>query len=320
VTVSHATLNKVQEQIGGHFNEQLVQAVTEGKRIRIVGDNVNSMVSASRQRKGNSAHMERWFASAAIIQNNCFDHLASNIVTPQMPLLDLSPQSFLPGDYDFKVITNDYIYNIFQILTKHLTFLKQFHPLLAQLKNDLRAKDCDMSSKNAVVTFPALCKNEQKYAEVVDIMDSYEDHITDIYRKANTDLDGIKIHVSGEQLTRERFSGAKRVRQQAATEKEQFVHLSPITFEFFHLQMAFLTMFYKTLYNENSTEAGTLYAEKIKLGRTNTNGNDVKNHYDQCKELGSSVISSHVVAPMQYFGIKDTGDEPVMLKDLLNDA
>jgi hypothetical protein len=172
-----------------------------------------------------------------------------------------------------------------------------------------------------VVTFPVLCTNEQKYAEVVDIMDSYEDHITDIYRKANTDLDGIKIHIGGDQLTRERFSGAKRVRQQAATARERFVHLSPITFEFFHLQMAFLSMFYKTLYNENSTEAGTLYAEKIKLGRTRANGNDVKNHFDLCKELGSSVISSHVVvAAMQYFGIKDTGDEPDMLKDLLNDA
>lgn len=93
MTVSHATLNKVQEQIVGLFNEQLVQAVTEGKRFRIVGDNVNFMVAASHQRKGNSTHMEHWFASAAIIQNNFFDHLPCNI--PQMPLLDLSPQSLV---------------------------------------------------------------------------------------------------------------------------------------------------------------------------------------------------------------------------------
>lgn len=132
VTVSHATLNKVQEQIGGHFNEQLIQAVTEGKRFRIVGDNVNFMVAASHQRKGNSTHMEHWFASAAIIQNNFFDHLPCNI--PQMPLLDLSPQSFLPSDNDFKVITNDYIYIVFHILTRHLTFLKKFKPFTAELK------------------------------------------------------------------------------------------------------------------------------------------------------------------------------------------
>lgn len=147
-----------------------------------------------------------------------------------MPLLDLSPQSFLPSDIDFKVITNDYIYIVFQTLTRHLTFLKQFKSLIAELKNDLRAKDCDMSSKNTVVIFPVLCKNEQSYAEVLDIMDSYEDHIADIYRKANTNLDGVRVHIGGDQLTMEQFSGAKRVRQQAATERERFVHLSPITF------------------------------------------------------------------------------------------
>lgn len=79
-----------------------------------------------------STHMEHWFASAAIIQNNFFDHLPCNI--PQMPLLDLSPQSFLPSDNDFKVITNDYIYIVFQILTRHLTFLKKFKPFTAELK------------------------------------------------------------------------------------------------------------------------------------------------------------------------------------------
>lgn len=93
---------------------------------------------------------------------------------------------------------------MFQILTRHLTFLKKFKPFTAELKNDLRAKDCDLSSKNTVVTFPVLCKNEQSYAEVVDIMDSYEDHIVDIYRKANFNLDGVKVHIGGDQLTRER--------------------------------------------------------------------------------------------------------------------
>lgn len=57
-------------------------------------------------------------------------------------------------------------------------------------------------------------------------MDSYEDHIVDIYRKAKyLNLDGVKVHIGGDQLTRERFSGAKRVRQQAATERERLLHL-----------------------------------------------------------------------------------------------
>ena len=135
-------------------------------------------------------------------------------------------------------------------------------------------------------------------------MDSYEDHIADIYRKSNTGLDEVKIHIGGDQLTRERLSGAKRIRQHATTDKERFLHLSPITFEFFHLQMSVLSMIYTILYNENSREPGTLCAEKVKLGRTHADGKGVKNHYAQCKELGSSVITAHViVGAMHYFNI-----------------
>lgn len=65
-----------------------------------------------------------------------------------------------------------------------------------------------------MVTFQVLCKNEQNYAEVVDLMNSYGDHIVDIYRKANLNLDGLSVHIGGDQLTRE------RVPQPAATERE----------------------------------------------------------------------------------------------------
>lgn len=71
-----------------------------------------------------------------------------------------------------------------------------------------------------MVTFQVLCKNEQNYAEVVDLMNSYGDHIVDIYRKANLNLDGLSVHIGGDQLTRERFFGVKRVPQPAATERE----------------------------------------------------------------------------------------------------
>ena len=62
----------------------------------------------------------------------------------------------------------------------------------------------------------------------------------------------------------------------------RFEHLSPITFEVFHLQMNVLTMFFKVLYNEKCNQPGTLAAEKIRLSRDNVHI-DVKNHYDACR-------------------------------------
>lgn len=55
-----------------------------------------------------------------------------------------------------------------------------------------------MSFKNIVVMFLVFCKNEQSYVEVVDIMDSYEDYIVDIYRKVNFNLDGVKVYIGGD--------------------------------------------------------------------------------------------------------------------------
>jgi hypothetical protein len=69
----------------------------------------------------------------------------------------------------------------------------------------------------------------------------------DIYRKANTNSDGTRVPIGGDQLSRESFSGAKRVRQQTAIDRERFVHLLPFTFDFFfHLQIAFLTMLFNS--------------------------------------------------------------------------
>lgn len=73
--------------------------------------------------------------------------------------------------------------------------------------------------------------------------------------------------------------------------------------------MAVLSMIYKVLYNENSREPGTLYAEKVKLGKTHADGKVVKNHYDQCKELASSVITAHIiVGAMHYFDMNSVDD------------
>ncbi|XP_055997105.1 uncharacterized protein LOC130047014 [Ostrea edulis] len=236
VTVSHSTVLKVQQQIGGKFNAELIDAVKSGMRFRIVGDNVNFKVGVSRQRDDKVGHMEHWFGSAAIIQHTNFNNFAMQ--SPQKPLLQMPP----------------------------------------------------------MIPLPLLCKNEQKYAEVVDVLDSYEQLIEDIYTKPVIQVNyATKVHIGGDQLTRERFSGAKRLRATALSSREKFQHLTPITFEFFHLQMNFLNMIHKLLYNKDSTEAGTLHAEKIKLRRSQVS-EDVKNNYHIiCHQWACYICSSQAL-------------------------
>lgn len=75
--------------------------------------------------------------------------------------------------------------------------------------------------------------------------------------------------------------------------------------------MTLLTMFYKLLYKKDSFEKGTLNGEKIRLSRTEANGDDVKNHFDDCKELAVSLIDSYIVsAALEYFGMDKLDSVP----------
>lgn len=94
---------------------------------------------------------------------------------------------------------------------------------------------------------PVLAKKEEKYADVVEILDQYEDLVTEV--AVETDVQPCPIHIGGDQLTRERFSGGKKkLRAAALTDTERFCHLLPITFELFHLQMSRLLVWNQQLY------------------------------------------------------------------------
>jgi hypothetical protein len=200
-----------------------------------------------------------------------------------------------------------YIVNVMEVLCRFCPHFVKYKFVIEKLQNNLRPANYDISEVHTSVSLPVLPKNEQKYGDVIQILDYYEKVAQDVHGKdAN-----VCIHIGGDQLTRERFSGAKRLRAAAVTSTDRFEHLSPITFEFFHLQMCILTMLYKLLYRKDGTDPGTLHSEKINLGRSKVNGEDVKNHYNDCKDLADSVIDAYLVeAAMHYFGMATSDTKP----------
>ena len=118
-------------------------------------------------------------------------------------------------------------------------------------------------------------KDEKKYEDVVDILDSYEQQLEDIYVRAgvvqkhkgpeqpasvingesatpdqaaahfnkddaNDHMEGISVPFGGDQLTRVRFAGAKDLRAGTHTAKQRFDHCSPFVSELFHTKMAYV--------------------------------------------------------------------------------
>ncbi|WAR12559.1 hypothetical protein MAR_026739, partial [Mya arenaria] len=71
VSLSHQGMLGAMSAISGSFNEELINAIKDGKKFRILGDNVNFHMGVDQARKSirKVGHMQHWFGSAAILQN-----------------------------------------------------------------------------------------------------------------------------------------------------------------------------------------------------------------------------------------------------------
>ena len=65
----------IQEEIRLDSIAKLVQAVKDGKKFRLVGDNINFHQQIRSERKDKHSKMQHYFGSAAKVQDTNFDHL-----------------------------------------------------------------------------------------------------------------------------------------------------------------------------------------------------------------------------------------------------
>ncbi|XP_062575477.1 uncharacterized protein LOC134237384 [Saccostrea cucullata] len=307
VCIGYERSLKVIQNFGGKYKEQLIEEIQNNKTIRIVGDNINWTVGVHDQRQDNRGHMQHAFGSAAIVQNISFDHLSN--IYPQRDFCSTPVQAFLPSPEDNEVLTRDYTIISARVMLKHLPYFRQFRDIVPTYISQPTYPELQQKSK--VIPLPVLYKNEQSYKDVVDILEFYEDLVLDVCRKCNKDENDFFIHVGGDQLTRERFSGAKAMRAHEDERKDRFENISPITFELFHMQMNFLKMAFKILYKENSVgDRGTLSHLKNIISRTNVNEN-INTHYDADKDFFVSVVDMYIVeCVLEYFGKPDVNSAP----------
>jgi hypothetical protein len=292
------------EIIGSNCLNGVVSEVNAGHTYRLIGDNVNFQVGKKFKRSTESEkQMFHWFGSLAITQGSKFEHLPND---PQGNARDLTNDAFLPTENDKELLKKCY--------TNHLAKLAiDFFPAFKRLKHSIKniiTPECPdvVKYQNKTLVLPVLPLNEQSYSDVVQILDSYEETVDQI-----RDLSGVEIksvQIGGDQLTRERFSGAKGLRAGCLRYKDRFDDLHPITFEMFHTAMNFLTLMYKVLMNEDNLEKGTLNSAKVRLKRSCVHM-DVKNHYDDDKDFMVSFVRGYLLkAMLDYFGMEDVNDTP----------
>ena len=184
------------DNFGGSFNTAVIDAIKDEKRIRLIGDNVNWKTGVHDERKDHHEHMNHAFGSAVIIQNLNFSHLCNS--SPQLMHTELSYEDFLLSSDEWKHVRWEYAVLISRVVKKHipsLAFVSDHFPKLIKGPYSEQLRE-----PNKVVPLPILYCNEQKYDDVVKIMDFYEQYVDDAYKAA--EVQKPKVHTGGDQLTR----------------------------------------------------------------------------------------------------------------------
>ena len=168
-----------------------------------------------------------------------------------------------------------------------------------------------LAEKNRILPFNIVMKNEQKYSETIEILDSYEKTLEDCSAIAGVDLNDKHFLIGDDQMTWERFPGAKCLRAHHSGQKASFGHLSPITFELFHMMMNYVQVAFDMLFlSQSACEVGMLKYLQERLSRKIVNGN-VKNEYDAHESFMCDVTEIfYSLAIVKHFGMTSVFRKP----------
>ena len=251
-----------------------------GSHIRLVGDNINWHISISDERIGHSGYMRNGFAIIAVVQNCDFSN--RDTTCPQRDYTTLAVDDFIPSNDDVSHVKREYCILMARAVTNLIPCFQSFRQISCR---PIQVPLQFTSIANKVLPFSIVMKNEQKYSETVEILDAYEIKLKTCYTKTGLPFEIVKIQCGGDQMTCERFSGAKCLRPNHTDPEAAFVNLSLITYEFVHQHMNFVKIIFADLFDKNSAcDVGTLKFMLERLYRQSLNG-DTMHRYDAHKEL-----------------------------------
>ena len=330
--------------IGGHFSDQAVSAVKEGKTLRGSGDNWDMRVLRGHMTKEIQNEDLHLFASNIYVNRLNFTHLPNEV-----PLRDLETCNravFTTSVPELRMLKEN-----FKILVSRICieYLPKFKFLSKVTPNHIQHPySAEMSKKSTIISLPIIDANEIKYNDCVKILRTYESWVYEIFHRAgliqqrpilqnpppmpadepsNPDQPGAHvpptvddpmrdttIPFAGDQLTRVRFAGAKDLLGGAHTPSDRFEHCSPFKPVMWHTKASFLQYCYSLLFDSRSTnQIGTLKYFRASYNRKNVTPKKVLDSYDGCEDLFLSVGKSYIVtALLTFFGMESLDSYPTL--------
>ncbi|XP_053386739.1 uncharacterized protein LOC128550851 isoform X2 [Mercenaria mercenaria] len=298
------------EEAGESMEKNIARELVNNPLVKITGDNLDIYIKTGHRSLDRSNKDLHLFASNIIFSRIAKPGIYSTSVR-HTPLERIRPEMFFPTGHHRQTLVNSYCV----ILGRILVTLKEFSWLGPVLPAHIyHPFQVHMSQKSSVYQLPIIMKNEAKHEDCVDILDTYETILSDIYVKAfgSTELlNKFQVPVGGDQLTRVRLEEAKNLRTLATTPRKRFEDLQPFVIELWHTKQDYLEKCYKELFMGKSLrQSGTLYHYKSKLQRKEVNGKvkgAFKTHHEFLLLVGQQMIIEQF---LEYFGMESASSSP----------
>ena len=262
----------IQEVIGRHFLDNAVQLV-KGKNFVLVLDNFDWDVKVHDMRSGHQNKSVHAVVSSIVFDRVSSDHLPNKDSQRTVRNCNLRDILFLTNEEKqstkerYKIFLGRIVCELFPAFH----FLKGVVPAHTPCQYQ-----AEMSCASLVVPLPALMKDENKYAAVVDVLNKLEVWVREIYSKAgrcappepvhvlpgppiaapsrpdqpsshvppipeaNDPLANVRVPCFRDQLTRVSLAGAKDLRAGSHTPQDRFDHLYPYRIVDWHTKRSFL--------------------------------------------------------------------------------
>ncbi len=270
----------IQDEIGTHFLDKVVEEVKAGKTFSIVLDNIDWDEKVHEMQSDNQNKSVHAVAISMVFDRVSSSHLEDE--EPQKSLADTDIVKLVElGQNELSEQRQMYKKIAAKILCEHVPAFSFLTNLVSSIDTPCKY-EAEIKEKSIVVPFPVLLKDEKKYAEIVDVLDQLETWVHKIYAKADIIPDcesynvnssdpgvqqglpasasrpdqplshvhpaadpsdplvNIRVPCYGDQLTRVRLAGAKDLRAGCHTARDRLDHIHPIKVADWHCKRSFL--------------------------------------------------------------------------------
>ena len=252
------------DEIGNHFMDKSVELVKAGHKFVFVLDNIDWTTKVHEMRSDNQNKSVHAVATSLVFDRIASYHLPN--YGPPQNLENIAMRELVSQTNDEIACTR----KRYKVVLGWL--LLEFFSAFQSYKELLPARS--MANQSVVIPFPVQMKDEKKYSDMIDVLDTLEKWVSDIHCKAglcipqdpalhgpmiedNTipghssgnqtpahdSISSTKVPCYGDQLTRVRMTGAKDLRAGSHTAADKFEHLHPFRIVDWHTKRSFLKVY-----------------------------------------------------------------------------